>query len=107
MANFVLVFGSGGTVPRTDAERAAVMQDWTNWFNRLGSAVVDQGNPFTPVAKRIAKNGRVSKVGAGAMAGGYTIIRADSLDAAVELAKGCPVLKGGSNIAVFETFPVM
>ena len=91
MANYVLIYEGGG-MPASDAEQAAVMQAWEQWFARLGSAVVDQGNPFTPAAKRIASNGRVSEVGGNPMATGYSIIRADSLDAAVELAKSCPVV---------------
>ena len=38
---------------------------------------------------------------------GYSIIQADDLDAAVELAKGCPVLAGGASLLVSETLPVM
>ena len=38
---------------------------------------------------------------------GYSILTADSLDAATTMAKGCPVLAGGGKIAVFETFNVM
>jgi hypothetical protein len=36
-----------------------------------------------------------------------SIIKADSLDAAVAMAKGCPVLQGGAKITVYETFSVM
>ena len=32
---------------------------------------------------------------------------ADSLDEAVEKAKGSPVLQGGASITVYETFAVM
>jgi hypothetical protein len=38
---------------------------------------------------------------------GYSIIKADSLDAAVAIAKGCPVLHGGATIQVAETFAAM
>ena len=41
------------------------------------------------------------------MASGYSIIQADSLDEAVAKAKGCPVLQGGAQIVVLETFNVM
>ena len=41
------------------------------------------------------------------MVTGYTILKADSLDAATALAKGCPVLEGGGQISVFETFNIM
>ena len=42
-----------------------------------------------------------------APATGYSILEADSLDAAVTLAKGCPVLQGGAGVSVYETFEVM
>ena len=41
------------------------------------------------------------------MTSGYSMIKADSLSAAVEMAKRCPVLKGGAKITVYETFKVM
>lgn len=37
----------------------------------------------------------------------YLIIRADSMNTAVDMAKGCPVLQGGATITVYETFSVM
>jgi hypothetical protein len=106
MANFVLLY-TGGGMPQTEAEQAAVMKAWTEWFGSLGSAVVDGGNPFTPMAKNIASNGKVSDGPVGTMATGYSIIKADSLDAAVRIAKGCPQLRSGGQISVYETFPVM
>jgi hypothetical protein len=106
MANFVLLY-TGGGMPQTEAEGAAVMKAWTEWFGSLGSTVVDGGNPFTPMAKNIASNGKVSDGPVGTMATGYSIIKADSLDAAVRIAKGCPQLQSGGQISVYETFPVM
>jgi hypothetical protein len=106
MANFVLLY-SGGSMPATEAEQAAVLQAWGAWYEKLGSAVVDGGNPFTPQAKSIASDGSVRDGPVGTMATGYTIIAADSLDAAVAMAKDCPVLQGGGQISVYETFNVM
>ncbi len=106
MANFVLLY-TGGGMPETEAEQAAVMQAWGVWYGKLGSAVLDGGNPFTPVAKSIASNGTVSDGPVGTMATGYTIIKADSMDAAAEMAKSCPILQSGGQITVYETFPVM
>ena len=106
MANFVLLY-SGGGMPESEAEQAAAMQAWGAWYGKLGSALVDGGNPFTPKAKRIASNGTVSDGPVGTMATGYSIIKADSLGEAVEMAKGCPILQGGGQISVYETFPVM
>jgi len=106
MANFVLLY-SGGGMPESEAEQAAAMQAWGAWYGKLGSALVDGGNPFTPKAKRIASNGTVSDGPVGTMATGYSIIKADSLGEAVEMAKGCPILQSGGQISVYETFPVM
>ena len=41
------------------------------------------------------------------MTSGYSILKAASLDAAVAMASGCPVLQGGAQITVFETFQVI
>ncbi len=106
MANFVLLY-SGGSMPESEAEQAAVMQAWGAWFGGLGSALVDGGNPFTPRAKSIASNGTVSDSPVGTPATGYSVLKAESLDAAVEMAKGCPVLQGGGQITVYETYQVM
>jgi hypothetical protein len=106
MANYLLLY-SGGNMPANEAEQKAVMNEWTAWFGKLGSALVDGGNPFTPMAKTIASDGKVSDGQMGMMHSGYSIIKADSLDAAVALAKGCPVLKGGAKISVYETFNAM
>lgn len=38
---------------------------------------------------------------------GYSIIKADTMDAAVQMAKGCPLLESGGSIEVAETFSAM
>lgn len=106
MAKFVLLY-TGGGMPESEAETAKVIQEWTEWYTALGSAVVDPGNPIGPVAKKITPNGQVSNGSSVPMVTGYTIISAGSLDEAVKMAKNCPVLKGGAEISVFETFEVM
>jgi hypothetical protein len=106
MANFVLLY-SGGSMAETEAEQAAVMQKWGAWFGGLGSAVVDGGNPFAAGAKSVSGDGKVHDGPIGTMATGYSIISASSLDAAAELAKGCPVLDSGGQITVYEVQPTM
>ena len=106
MAKFVLLY-SGGSMPETEAEQAAVLEAWGTWYAGLGSAVVDMGNPFTPLAKSISGDGTVSDGPIGTPASGYTIIEADSLDEAVGMAQDCPVLQSGAQISVYETFNVM
>jgi hypothetical protein len=106
MANFLLLY-TGGSMPESPAEQETVMQAWGVWYGKIGSNLVDGGNPFTPKAKSISSTGTVSDGPVGELATGYTIIKADSLDAAVAAARECPVLQGGSKITVYETFPVM
>jgi hypothetical protein len=38
---------------------------------------------------------------------GYSVVSADSLDAATKMAAGCPVLTDGGIVEVYETFDVM
>jgi hypothetical protein len=104
MANNYLLVYHGGAMPETQEEQARVMQQWTDWFGVLGDRLVDGGNPVSQT-KSIAAGGSVSDTANAPT--GYSIIKADSLDQAVELAKGCPVLQGGASIDVAETFAVM
>ena len=103
MANFLLTYHGEGGMP-TSEETAKVTAAWGAWFGRLGEAVVDPGNPTTH-AKAISPDGSV--MDATSAPTGYSIIKADSLDAAVELSKGCPVLAAGQVVLVTETFPAM
>lgn len=38
--------------------------------------------------------------------GGYTLVKAESLEEAAELAKGCPILAFGGNVEVREINPL-
>jgi hypothetical protein len=104
MAKYLLLFGQG-KMPETDEETAEVMKAWEAWFTELGPAVADPGNPFSPGAKKVATDGSVSDTTA--TSGGYTVLEADSLDQAAKYATGCPVLQGGADITVLESFEVM
>ena len=103
MANFLLTYHGGG-MPDSKEEQDRVTHAWEAWFGTLGGSLVDGGNPIAQ-AKAITPDGGV--MDATSAPSGYSIIKADSIDAAVALAKGCPVLGGGGNVLVSETFPVM
>ena len=103
MPNYLLVY-KGGTMAQTEKEQQAVMAAWGNWFGELGPAVVDGGAPFGP-SKSVATHGAVKDGGASALTG-YSILKADSLDAAAKLAKGCPVLTSGGTLEVYETIKI-
>lgn len=104
MANFLLIY-HGGMRPSTPEESERIMADWTGWFGRLGAALVDGGNP-TGGVRTISTGGAVSD-GSTHAPSGYSILAAADLDAAVALAKGCPVLAGGGTVEVAEVIPAM
>ena len=98
MTKFVLTYGGELGMPGGEAEQADVMAAWGAWFGQLGAAVVDPGNPFAQ-ARTIAADGSVSEA---ATRTGYTVLQADTIDDAVVLAKGCPVLSSGGTVEVSE-----
>ena len=105
MANFLLVYHGGPGMPETQEEGARVLKAWNRWFADLGDAVVDGGNPATRT-KRLSAAGAVSDDSAGPS--GYSVIRADSIEEAVQKAKGCPVLDShGASVQVVETIAAM
>jgi hypothetical protein len=93
-------------MPQTEEEQARVMQARGDWFQELGDAVVDGGNPVAGW-KTISSDGTVGDGGGADPVTGYSIIEADSLDGAVEKSKGCPQLASGGKVEVCETFRVM
>jgi YCII-related domain len=99
MGNYLFAYRGGG-MAATDEERQAAMAAWGAWFGKLGEAVVDPGNPFA---------GSTSVGNGGAPASqltGYSVVKADSLDAASALAGGCPVLDGGGSVDVYEAIEI-
>ena len=104
MAKFVFAYRGGG-IPETEEAQKEVMDAWTGWFGQLGAAIVDGGNPFG-AAKTVASDGSSSDGGQAGLSG-YSIVDADSLAAAADMAKGCPVLASGGSVEVYETIDVM
>jgi hypothetical protein len=105
MAKYLVLY-HGGSRAETEEAGKEVMAQWMKWFESIGPSVVDGGNP-TAASKTIAPGGKVSE-GAGTQpATGYSVLSADSLDAAVKLAQGCPHLRAGGTIAVYETLDMM
>ena len=101
MTKYVFSYHGDGEMPSDPAAIEEVMQAWGAWFGGLGDAVVDGGNPFG-ATRSVASDGLVTD-GNAARLTGYSIVNADSLDAAVAMAKGCPVLGGGGSVSVSET----
>jgi hypothetical protein len=104
MGNYLLAY-RGGRMGETDAEREEQMAAWVKWFEDLGGAIVDPGNPFSASAS-VGEDGNVDGQAASGL-GGYSVLQAGSLGDATELAKGSPVLRYGGSVDVYETMVVM
>lgn len=87
MAQFLLVY-HGGTMPATPEGQAASMQEWRDWMGAVGAALVVPG---APVGKSWTIDLKGAREGGGANpVSGYSVLEAVDLQAALELAKGCP-----------------
>ena len=105
MPNYIIGYHGGGQ-PSSPEDGEKVMKAWMGWFEKIGPHVVDGGNPVG-ASKTIAANGAVSDGGGSNPLTGYSVLKADSLDAAVALAKGCHILASGGSVEVGETFNAM
>lgn len=93
MPKYVFAY-HGGKAPEDPAEGAKVMAAWEAWMNGLGEAIVDPGNPVGQ-SKTVTASGVEDNGGSNPLSG-YTLVNADSIEAACEMAKGCPILVDGT-----------
>ncbi len=99
MSDFVFAY-HGGKMPESPEEGAKQMAKWNAWVGGLGDAVV---NPGTPLGKpKTVSSGGVSDDGGSNPLLGFSIVKADSMDAALEMAKACPTLEIAGTIEVAE-----
>ncbi len=106
MTQFMMIFRSTplANVQLSPEQIQASIQTWTEWIGNLAA----QGNFVS--TNRIGFEGKTVKpnniITEGPYAevkevvGGYMLVKANSLDEAVELAQGCPILKIGGHVEV-------
>lgn len=107
MAKFLFVYRDNGAVmaKMTPQEMEQTMQQWTKW---IGAAVqkgwmLEPGDALTPEGKVVRPKKLVTDgpfMESKEMVGGYSIVQADDLAAAAELAKGCPALLSQGSVEV-------
>jgi YCII-related domain-containing protein len=102
MSKYLLAY-HGGAMAETQEARDQAMAAWGGWFGQLGPAVVDAGNPIANT-RLVTGNGAATTENP---VSGYSLIEADSLEQATQLAQGCPVLKSGGTVEVGETIDIM
>ncbi len=99
MPNYVFAY-HGGKKPESPEEGAKHMAKWKAWIGGLGDAVVNPGTPLG-MSKTVSSGG-VSDDGGSNPLLGFSIVKADSMDAALEMAKACPTLEIGGTLEVAE-----
>ncbi len=99
MPNYVFAY-HGGKKPESPEQGAEHMAKWKAWVGGLGDVMVNPGTPLG-MSKTVSSDG-VSNDGGSNPLSGYSIVTADSMDAALEIAKGCPFLEMHGTIEVAE-----
>lgn len=94
MPDFLFAY-HGGTVPETPEEGEKAMAAWSAWFENMGAAVVQGGNPVGQ-SMTVSSAGVTGDGGANPVSG-YTIVRAETPEAACAMAAGCPMVADGSG----------
>jgi hypothetical protein len=95
MSSYVLAFrGHPDRAPRSGEDEA-----WGAWFGRLGPAIADFGHRVGASRTLSPQRGDDPD---GRVLTGYIVITAENLDAAVELASGCPGLAHDASVEVAE-----
>lgn len=104
MKEFVLIFRSNRN-PHANPSPEQI-QARMNWLGGVASQnkLADKGNRLSASQAKIVKAGNLVADGpytsATEFVNGYMIVKADSIDDAVEIAKTNPILKGGGNVEV-------
>jgi hypothetical protein len=99
MPNYIIAY-RGGRKPENPEEGAKHMAKWQAWIGDLGDAAV---NPGTPLGKsKIVSADGVSDDGGSNAMSGYSVVKAGSMDAALEMAKACPFLETDGTLEVAE-----
>jgi hypothetical protein len=103
MAKYMMIYKGEATdmSEMTPEQGAEVMAKWETWMGRIGNALSDVGAPFG-AGTSVVDDGSTTETAAMT---GYSIVEADSLEAAAALADGHPYLSdsdGKYAIDIFE-----
>jgi hypothetical protein len=109
MKDFLFVYrvDAGKLAQRSPEEMQANTQRWMDWIGSIAAQnkLSDRGNRLVPDGKvvrpdHIVTDGPYTELKESL--GGYSIVKAGSMDEAIELAHGCPVFESGGNVEVRE-----
>ena len=99
MAKFIMVY-LGGDQPASPEEGKQHFAKYKEWLASLGDAALSPANPLKNTTV-VNPDGSHNSGGNTGMSG-YTIVEADSMEAALEMAKRCPFLEINGSLEVSE-----
>lgn len=94
MPQFIFAY-HGGSTPETPEEGKKVMAAWRDWMGGMEDALVQPGAPVG-MSKTVSGTGVADDGGANPVSG-YSVVSAADMDAAIAMAKGCPMVVNGSG----------
>ena len=103
MEKFMIAY-CGGNQPSSQEEGMAQMGKWKTWVEGLGDKVINPGTPL-PVSKIVTSSSVKDDDDSNAMKG-FAVVKAESMEAAVEIAQSDPFLENGGTIRVSQMMEV-
>lgn len=110
MKEFLFVFRTDyQAIPTSSPEEMqATTKKWMDWIGSIAAQnkLVETGKRLSFEGKVVKPNGVVTDgpyTEIKETMGGYMFIKVESLEEAVEIAKGCPILIAGGNVEIRET----
>lgn len=108
MKEFVFLFRNSTTPADAPSpeQMQQVITDWMNWFGSIAAQnkLANNGNRLSVSSAKTVKPDNIVSDGPYTeikeFIQGYIIVKAADINEAVELAKGCPILKEGGNVEV-------
>ena len=99
MSQFIIAY-FGGERPATPEEGQKHMAEYKQWLGGLGDAVIV---PMAPMGQSnfVTRSGVTTVTDRDKMSG-YSVIEADSLETALNMAKSCPFADIGGTMEVAE-----
>ncbi len=99
MPQYIIVY-LGGDQPSSPEEGKRHFSKYMDWLSSLGDSAVSPANPLKNTST-VNPDGTVTP-GSTTTMSGYTIIEADSMQAALAIARACPFLDIGGSLEVSE-----
>ncbi len=107
MKEYLMIFRNekqAGSQPPSAEQMKAMMQQWQTWIKEIAkrgkysgtNRLISEGKTIKP--GNIISDGPYAEVKE--IVGGYLLVKAGSLDEALEMAKSCPNLLYGGNVEV-------